>query len=690
MVDPVIDREGNTYERKQIVEWIKLHNSSPITRNPLTVTDLAPNRALKTAIEEALIQINSVTKTNSIVLEKNDNQSQLISLTLFKEVNPLSGGDSNNPKTCNVNVSILHEETSKRIPSDIIVVIDVSGSMGANVSVPRLEDCSLTILDIVKHAVRTIISTLDENDRLSIVKFSNSAVKLFELTTMNEIGKVKAELMLNNLHPGGMTNLWDALLTSMNTLNEHKSNSNPFKNSSIMILTDGEPNVNPPRGIIPMLERFKESNGGKLPGTINTFGFGYTLDSKLLYDIATMAGGMYSFIPDSGFVGTAFVNALANTLVTVVDDALLEITPSPSVKVLTNRVIHLGNIQAGQSKDIVTKLSIPAGYEGIVFHASLTYYHWDTINKCKIIRSIESDCSITFSDSSDEILNSMIVASQRFHPGIQYYGGISFCSVRDIADDMFCKLPSPIATNYLSSLPPSPKSGNNSPKQIDSSSFPKDNFLAKPSSIMQLTSGLSAISLSSQSTSPKSLKFSPTSLSPSSTIQMAFFNNKNAPCFHESCLIYLIDGTTKQLPLVKRGDVLLNDSVVECVLRTKCFNSSYDFVDLNDSTLLVTPWHPVYQDNDWRFPYDITNGLVKSHKFINGVKCLALAHGISNHPVASHPFFGSLNIVRSLMKCKGWESGMVTLDQNQGPCVQRDFNTGLICDIFECETILQQ
>jgi hypothetical protein len=51
MTDPVIDREGNTYERDAITEWIKLHGTSPITRNYLSTYDLAPNRALREAIE---------------------------------------------------------------------------------------------------------------------------------------------------------------------------------------------------------------------------------------------------------------------------------------------------------------------------------------------------------------------------------------------------------------------------------------------------------------------------------------------------------------------------------------------------------------------------------------------------------------------------------------------------------------
>jgi len=54
MVDPVIDRDGNSYERKAIEEWLGRCATSPITRNPLQISDLTPNRTLKSAIERDL------------------------------------------------------------------------------------------------------------------------------------------------------------------------------------------------------------------------------------------------------------------------------------------------------------------------------------------------------------------------------------------------------------------------------------------------------------------------------------------------------------------------------------------------------------------------------------------------------------------------------------------------------------
>ena len=56
MTDPVMDPEGNSYERSAIEEWLEQDRTSPITRTQLSPTQLVPNRALKDAIEAATLQ----------------------------------------------------------------------------------------------------------------------------------------------------------------------------------------------------------------------------------------------------------------------------------------------------------------------------------------------------------------------------------------------------------------------------------------------------------------------------------------------------------------------------------------------------------------------------------------------------------------------------------------------------------
>jgi len=58
--------------------------------------------------------------------------------------------------------------------------------------------------------------------------------------------------------------------------------------------------------------------------------------------IACFGHGMYAFIPDAGMVGTAFVNALANVLVTAAVDATLTLHPAPGCSLVADPRIFTG------------------------------------------------------------------------------------------------------------------------------------------------------------------------------------------------------------------------------------------------------------------------------------------------------------------------------------------------------------
>jgi serine/threonine protein kinase len=50
--DPVIGKDGHTYERKDITEWLEQYGTSPITREPMDVESLRPNHIVRKMIEE--------------------------------------------------------------------------------------------------------------------------------------------------------------------------------------------------------------------------------------------------------------------------------------------------------------------------------------------------------------------------------------------------------------------------------------------------------------------------------------------------------------------------------------------------------------------------------------------------------------------------------------------------------------
>jgi hypothetical protein len=51
MINPVIDSEGNTYERRAILRWLDLEDVSPVTGNRLSAVDLIENKRRMAAIE---------------------------------------------------------------------------------------------------------------------------------------------------------------------------------------------------------------------------------------------------------------------------------------------------------------------------------------------------------------------------------------------------------------------------------------------------------------------------------------------------------------------------------------------------------------------------------------------------------------------------------------------------------------
>ena len=92
---------------------------------------------------------------------------------------------------------------------------------------------------------------------------------------MTSIGKARAMQLVSSLWAEGMTNLWDGIEKGLDVL---KNGSGNAGNGAMLLFTDGVSNIEPPRGYIQMLERYRTRNRGQLPGTITTFGFGYSLD----------------------------------------------------------------------------------------------------------------------------------------------------------------------------------------------------------------------------------------------------------------------------------------------------------------------------------------------------------------------------------------------------------------------------
>jgi uncharacterized protein with von Willebrand factor type A (vWA) domain len=74
----------------------------------------------------------------------------------------------------------------------------------------------------------------------------------------------------------GQTNIWDALNEGIEQVKKNEICAS--SNTALLLLTDGEPNMDSPEGILQMLD-FTLMDIPNRNFSISTFGFGYNLDS---------------------------------------------------------------------------------------------------------------------------------------------------------------------------------------------------------------------------------------------------------------------------------------------------------------------------------------------------------------------------------------------------------------------------
>jgi len=319
-----------------------------------------------------------------------------------------------------VTVSVVVPDGGSRVPVDICCLVDISGSM-ATIATYEVEgvtkDDGLSILDIVKHAVRAVMHILGDRDRLSIVAFDDKAETVFALSAMTEAGREDAVRALEILRPRGQTNLWDGVVAGMESLRALSPDAG-VRQKTLLLLTDGMPNISPPRGHLRELRAYKESHTD-LDFQINTFGFGYSLDSELLLELAVEGRGTYAFIPDAVIVGTVFVNSVANALSTKTQDATLHLMVQngaefigpvigdlPVTEASSSRIIALGPLQFGQSRSVVVPMRIPGGsspYLQVVLEYS-------TLDGPKVRIPIEATCRSASSSAAVATLRNEVVS----------------------------------------------------------------------------------------------------------------------------------------------------------------------------------------------------------------------------------------------------------------------------------------
>ena len=716
MTNPMIDDNGHSYQKEAIEQWMDVSDYSPITHEPYKSKRIRPNISLRNAIEKWCADNNF--DPNNECFKIQGKQQQVMKIPVAdtnynQELKPSIGASYSDGKMM---LSFGINNISSRLPHDICCVIDISGSMSSYATKKtqdgETEGHGLTILDIVKHSIRTIMYSLTENDRLSIVVFNSRAQVLFELEDMTQLNKTKILAKLNGLKADGRTNLWHGLEVGMNILRNADSIG---RNQSLFLLTDGLPNERPARGEITALKQYLMEYKDVYKFSIYTFGFGYELETEVLYQIAKQGHGSYSFIPDSSLVGTIFVNMLSYVLSIIfsqVTFTINDIGETISDKSLMdvylnndNNYYGIGSIISGQTRNVVFNVNqnnnIDVNYSylfgGHRIVKQLNLVDNDSYSDKHII---ENYTRLHVVRILSEVMNNMLMGNQSISIDLlkklmmeimhhNYTAKSDYLSdlLKDISDQVRTAIESTSeydrwGKHYILSL--------SMAHQIQLCNNFKDkgvqHYATETFSNTQAMLDKIFVRL------PPPIPSRPLCKNQTYVSSMSTYYCQSDPCFDGEDIVNMDNCTTKLMKELKAGDIIQttdnSNGKIKCIVKTRCQNNTTKMVKIND--LLITPWHPIFLNGKWEFPSNINTEFDHTCEYVynivletgysiivNNIQCATLGHCLKGD-VIEHPYFGTNKIIDDLKQMNGWNEGLIFLNY---PKITRDDNTNIVIKI---------
>jgi hypothetical protein len=259
--------------------------------------------------------------------------------------------------------------------------------------------------------------------------FFNEVVASVALVTMDDAGKQKALDAISRMSAGGKTNLSAGLLQAIKLLRFNESSSRPQSRArraferkvgeepaaegaeldsilpelvwkdrpatrAIILFTDGKAN----RGTTVTSDLLQMSKGALAGGgegvTLFTFGYGGDHYAPKLISLASDSNGLYYFIEHPEDISQSFTDCLGGIVGTCAQEANLDLTAVngtllSEVNCLNVQYsdgdqhckISLGNLYAGETKDLLVRLRIPYAHSKLTFITVEDAAH-DTLTFC--------------------------------------------------------------------------------------------------------------------------------------------------------------------------------------------------------------------------------------------------------------------------------------------------------------------
>jgi Ca-activated chloride channel homolog len=207
-------------------------------------------------------------------------------------------------------------------PSNLVFLIDVSGSMNDQFKLPLL-----------KQGLKILVNQLKPQDRVAIAVYAGSSGLV--LPSTNDKNAILSAL--NNLEAGGSTNGGQGIRLAYKVAEE---NFLANGNNRVILATDGDFNVGLQNDdeLVRLIEQKRNSNV-----FLSVLGFGTgNLNDSMMEKLANKGNGNYAYIDSSEEARKALGQQVAGTLYTIAKDVKIQVEFNPA-KVAGYRLIGYEN-----------------------------------------------------------------------------------------------------------------------------------------------------------------------------------------------------------------------------------------------------------------------------------------------------------------------------------------------------------
>lgn len=243
-----------------------------------------------------------------------------------------------------VDLSASADPSADRVPTDLVVVLDRSGSMAGT----KLEDA--------RAATRALVDALGPDDRLALVSFGSDATLDLPL---GRPGKAW-DAVIDRLSAGGSTDLLDGLSTA-----RPQAAVSAGRATRLILLSDGRPDQRV-EDLLPAVSRIA---AGDVP--VTAVGIGADWDETLMRRLADAGAGNLRWVQQGPDLRTTLQDELAAGSRVVAQAATLRVDGPVSVVGAagypsTAREVRLGPVVAGARRGLWVTLRVDGARTGDV------------------------------------------------------------------------------------------------------------------------------------------------------------------------------------------------------------------------------------------------------------------------------------------------------------------------------------